>query len=50
MEQAQLPQEHSDPATHFILGHVLYSCVVSKNHALLFLLEFLAVGNYTFIQ
>ena len=36
MEQTQLPQEHSDPATHFILGHFPYSCVVSKNHALSF--------------
>ena len=26
----------SDPATHFLLGHFLYCCVVSKNHALSF--------------
>ena len=26
----------SDPTTHFLLGHFLYCCVVSKNHALSF--------------
>ena len=26
----------SDPATHFVLGHFLHCCEVSKNHALSF--------------